>query len=124
MFLLRCLIGGAILVLHATIDLTQGRRDQSETHDNPDQQIEARRLNDASTSLCSFRQLSALYVAGRPERGRPVNPSSPSLLNRLSQAHTVISVSSSYCAMAGTALAFAGEENDPRSLDFTGRCSS
>src|SRR5262245_12690004 len=45
---------------------------------------------------------SALYVAGRPERGRSANPSSPSLLNRLSQLRTVISVSSNSRAMAGT----------------------
>jgi hypothetical protein len=37
------LIGEAIFVLRAVIDLTQGRRDCGEPHDKPDQQIAARR---------------------------------------------------------------------------------
>jgi hypothetical protein len=45
----------------------------------------------------SFRVIPA-------ERCRSVNPSSPSLLNRLSQVRTVVSVSSSSCAIAGTPL--------------------
>jgi hypothetical protein len=43
MFPPRYLIGEAIFVLRATIDLTQGRRGHGEPHDKPHQQIEARR---------------------------------------------------------------------------------
>src|ERR671925_541007 len=45
---------------------------------------------------------SGWYVTGRPARGRSCKPSSPASLKRLSQVRTVVSVSSSACAIAGT----------------------
>jgi hypothetical protein len=53
-------------------------------------------------SAMASETCSGWYVTGRPERGQFCNQARPSSLDRLGQARTVISVSSSSRAMAGT----------------------